>query len=425
MPAAAPDRAGIPRASRWLPLLVPLALAGCFGPPEASPDEARDPELDPSALGPGAELPFPPALPAVTAVEQALPPDPPASSGEERLQPGVVASVQVTDEPALSVPRTRVGRDGSLFLPFLGRFQAAGLTRGELAQRLERALSERGYLRRAQVHVEVLEQSGRQAYVLGRVGKPGAYDLPFHQALTLTQLIAMSGGLATSKGDLEADPSAILLIRTEGGKRTSYRVNFLDVVGQDDLRADVVVQDQDVVYVPPKRELFIFGSVRVPGGYQLADRARLAIDEALALAGGFQESADLDGILLVRRTSEGSQTYRIPSDPVARAGIQVTAGDTIIVPGRTVRRVYVLGSVGQQGGYPIDERDLTVTRVLSLAGGLSRIAAANSVRLIRRGSDGKPRVYSVPVAEIISSGDLSRDPVLLPGDLIWVPEGFF
>lgn len=413
-----------PRAS--FPLALLLGLLGCFGPEEAPPGVARAPELESAPVGEA--LPFPPPLPPLppSTAGADLPQGQPQGSGEERLQPGVVASVQVTDEPALSVLRARVGRDGALFLPFLGRVEAAGLTPTDLATRLERALSERGYLRRAQVHVEVLEQSGRHAYVLGRVGSPGAYDLPFHQDLTLTQLIAMAGGLATSKSDLEADPSAILLIRSlPSGARKSYRINFLDVVAQDELRGDVAILDQDVVYVPPKRELFIFGSVRVPGGYQLADRSRLGVDEALALAGGFQESADVEGILLVRRTSEGSQTYRLPSDPLARTGVLVTAGDTIIVPGRSVRRVYVLGAVGTQGGIPLDERDLTVTKVLALAGGLSRIAAANSVRLIRRGPDGTKRVYSVPVADIIASGDLSRDPVLLPGDIIWVPEGFF
>lgn len=410
-----------------LAMAAAIASGGCFGPGEAPANVARDPELDVGSTR-GEELPLPPPLPALPPnVSNELPQSPRlALDGEERLQPGVVAAVQVTDEPALSVARARVGRDGALFLPFLGRVEAAGLTPAELSNRVERALSERGYLRHAQVHVEVLEQSGRHAYVLGRVGHPGAYDLPFHQSLTLTQLIAMSGGLATSKNDLEADPSAILLIRTGAdGVRKSYRINFLDVVAQDELRGDVTILDQDVVYVPPKRELFIFGSVRVPGGYQLADRSRLGIDEALALAGGFEESADLEGILLVRRTADGSQTYRIPSEPIERASVLVTAGDTIIVPGRTVRRVYVLGSVGHQGGIPLDERDLTVTKVLALAGGLSRVAAANSVRLIRRGPDGTRRVYSVPVAEIISSGDLNRDPVLLPGDIIWVPEGFF
>ena len=45
--------------------------------------------------------------------------------------------------------------------------------------------------------------------------------------------------------------------------------------------------------------------------------------------------------------------------------------------------------------------------------------------LIRRGADGQKRMYTVPVATIIETGDLARDPVVMPGDIIFVPEGFF
>ena len=44
---------------------------------------------------------------------------------------------------------------------------------------------------------------------------------------------------------------------------------------------------------------------------------------------------------------------------------------------------------------------------------------------LARGADGKKRVYLVRVNDIIRDGDLDRDPVVLPGDIIWVPEGFF
>ena len=144
----------------------------------------------------------------------------------------------------------------------------------------------------------------------------------------------------------------------------------------------------------------------------------------LGLAGGFTDNADRDGVLLIRRSARGGVTYRIPNDPRERAAVEVTANDTIIVPARAVSRVFVLGSVANQGGIALDSEGLTVTKALALAGGLSRIAAANSVELIRT-VDGKRKVYPVPVADIIAGGDISLDPVLQPGDLIWVPEGFF
>lgn len=410
---------------RRLPWPALCLLAGCalFGPPEA-PRRDGPSEPVPAAPGPGRELPLPPPLPRV---QQGAPELPPSRHlvGDDRLEPGVVLAIMVTNEPALSVDRAPVGRDGAVFLPFLGRVAASGRTPIELAAALEQELSRRGYLRHPQVDVQVLAQSGRRAYVLGRVGRPGAYDLPFDRNVTLLQLIAMAGGLATGKSDLEADPSSIRLVRTVDGERRIYRLSFLDIVNQDHLAGDVAIQDGDVLFVPPKQELFIFGSVRNPGGFPLSDGGRLRIDEALSLAGGFSETADRDGVLLIRRTPQGAQTYGLPADPLARADVEVTANDTIVVPDRSIRRVFVLGAVGRQGGIGLDESDLTVTKVLALAGGTARVAATNSTRLIRRGADGQKRVYTVPVATIIETGDVDRDPVVLPGDIIFVPEGFF
>ncbi len=402
-----------------------LALAGCglFGPPEAPPDVASG-DVVPQSAGPGRELPPPPPLPPVEQPGTELPPARQVT-GDDRLEPGVVLAITVTNEPSLSVDRAPVGRDGAVFVPFLGRVQAAGRTPLELAATLEQELTRKEYLRHPQVDVQVLAQSGRRAYVLGRVGNPGAYDLPFDRNLTLLQLIAMAGGLATGKSDLEADPSAIRLIRTVDDQRRIYRLSFLDIVNQAQLGADVAIQDGDVVFVPPKQELFIFGSVRNPGGFPLSDGGRLRIDEALSLAGGFSETADRDGVILIRRTPKGAQTYGIPTEALARAEVEVTANDTVVVPDRAIRRVFVLGAVGRQGGIPLDESDLTVTKVLALAGGTAKVAATNSTRLIRRGADGQKRVYTVPVATIIERGEIDRDPVVLPGDIIFVPEGFF
>ena len=406
--------------------VVALAQTGClFGPPEAPP-RAGSPDGGPvvPVAGPGRELPPPPPLPPPIQPGVEVPPSK-VFTGDDRLESGVVLAVTVTGEPSLSLDRAVVGRDGAVFIPFLGRVAAAGRTPLELAALLEKELTDRAYLRHPQVDVQVLAQSGRRAYVLGRVGKPGAYDLPFDRNMTLLQLIAMSGGLATGKSDLEADPSSIRLIRTVDGERKLYRLSFHDIVNNAQLGADVSIQDGDVVFVPPKQELFIFGSVRNPGGFPLSDGGRLRIDEALSLAGGFTESADREGLILIRRTPGGAQTYGIPEDALQRAEIEITANDTLIVSDRAARRVFVLGSVGHQGGISLDEDDLTVTKVLALSGGTTNRAAANSTRLIRRGLDGQKRVYTVPVATIIETGDVDRDPVVMPGDIIWVPEGFF
>ena len=398
-------------------LLVP-ALAGCAG--LTAQQRAEFPPV-PARAAP-IPLPPPPPLPP-RAESNELPPQ--ATPSSDRLKPGMLITVEVIDEPSLTAKDVRIANDGRAFLPFVGRIRAAGRTPLELSEDLTRQYSDQGFLRDPQVNVVVHEESGRRVYVLGRVGRPGAFDLPADRPLLLSQLLALAGGLSTNKNDLAADPSAIRILRSVGGERRSFRLNFNEIVNQGNLLGDVTLQDGDVVFVPPKQELVIFGSVHKPGGFPLADGSRLGIDEVLALAGGFTDGADAGEILLIRRGPQGAQTYSVPTDPLARSAIEVTASDTIVVPARASRRVFVLGSVGKQGAYALDEPGLTVTKVLALAGGLDRIAAGNAVQLIRRDASGANKIYPVPVAEIIEGGDLDRDPLLEPGDIIWVPESFF
>jgi len=366
-----------------------------------------------------ATLPYPPPLPPLQ-ISRDLPPPP--TRDARRLSVGSILEVEVAGVEALSSKEARVGADGCMFMPFLGRIRAAGRTPLELGRDLERALNERGYLRAAQVNVNLIKEEG-QVYVLGQVGRPGVYALGVGRELRLSQALAMAGGIRSTPG-LKPDATAIRLVREVGGKRRTYRISFPEIALRGRLEADVELQSGDVVYVPSQQELFVFGSVNQAGGFFLEEGSRLGVDEVLALAGGFGEKADQDGLLLVRRNQTGIATYQIPSEPIQRSEILLTSGDTLIVPARGLRRVFVLGAVRSQGGIPLDEPDLTVSKALALAGGLNRIAAGNSVLLIRRGPDGKKHTYPVRVADVVR-GEPELDPVLEPGDIIFVPEGFF
>lgn len=81
--------------------------------------------------------------------------------------------------------------------------------------------------------------------------------------------------------------------------------------------------------------LYILGEVRTPGRYQV--KASTSLLQALALAGGFTEYADTNGIVVVRRDTRESvskeQRIKVKyKDLVMRGDVALSPGDTIIVP---------------------------------------------------------------------------------------------
>ncbi|MFW6028489.1 MAG: polysaccharide biosynthesis/export family protein, partial [bacterium] len=92
-----------------------------------------------------------------------------------------------------------VGAGGDLSLPLLGRIQAAGLTRDELALHIGEQMSQRmGLGRQPTVAIEVVEY--RPFYIVGPVATAGAF--PYRPGLTVLQAVSIAGGLRTYAGDM-------------------------------------------------------------------------------------------------------------------------------------------------------------------------------------------------------------------------------
>ena len=85
--------------------------------------------------------------------------------------------------------------------------------------------------------------------------------------------------------------------------------------------------------------------------------------------------------------------------------------------------ITVSGHVEKPGSYPL-KGELTVIEAVSLAGGFTKIAAKNSVKIMRI-EDNKKKTIIVRVADINKSGDKSKDVPLKRGDIIYVPESLF
>jgi polysaccharide export outer membrane protein len=85
--------------------------------------------------------------------------------------------------------------------------------------------------------------------------------------------------------------------------------------------------------------------------------------------------------------------------------------------------VHLMGQVGAPGPYRITHAN-TLMGTISKAGGFTPIAKRSKVKIIRR-ENGGSKVFFVDMTAITKEGRLQDDVVLMPGDVIIVPERFF
>ena len=87
--------------------------------------------------------------------------------------------------------------------------------------------------------------------------------------------------------------------------------------------------------------------------------------------------------------------------------------------------VYVLGAVSRPGGFVManDRTELTTMKVLSLAGGLTRIAKLKEAYIVRIDSQGKQSQTEVDLKAILQQK--AEDVQMHASDLLYIPDDHF
>jgi polysaccharide export outer membrane protein len=110
--------------------------------------------------------------------------------------------------------------------------------------------------------------------------------------------------------------------------------------------------------------------------------------DVISTAGGFTTSAGRS--ITVTHRNQSDKPVNVPlSRKLAdnpTSNIAVSPGDTILVHKADV--VYVVGEVNRPSGFLMDSDSLTVLKAVALAGGTTRLAKMNGVKIIRKGPDG-------------------------------------
>ena len=108
------------------------------------------------------------------------------------LGPGDLFDVRVFEEPDLS-GTYRIGPEGTIDYPLVGRIDVAGRLPGDLAVVLQERL--KTFVHAPQVSVLVREMNSKRVIVYGQVQRPGTF--PYSNPMTISQAISLAGGFTT------------------------------------------------------------------------------------------------------------------------------------------------------------------------------------------------------------------------------------
>jgi polysaccharide export outer membrane protein len=167
----------------------------------------------------------------------------------------------------------------------------------------------------------------------------------------------------------------------------------------------------------------VLGAVTLEGTFEVPREERVHVLRALAAAKGFKPEADPSQVQIISAAGEIRAVDARLGNAPSLARIVVEHGATIVVP--ETAKIYVTGQVNRPGGFtPTSGEGMTLMKVISLAGGPTRLARTGAVQVIYPGGPGGAEQTRVFDLDQIAA-NRSPDPPIYPGCRIVVPERLF
>lgn len=154
---------------------------------------------------------------------------------------GDVLEIVTWKEPDFSREEIVVRLDGNISFPLLNDVVAAGRTPVALKKTIEAKLKK--YIASPSVTVTIRNAASQRFYILGEVVNTGEY--PLVKDLTVLQAFALAGGFTEW-----ASKKEIILYRKENGKEQVYRINYKDIVKNQNFKQNIQIRVDDTIIVP-------------------------------------------------------------------------------------------------------------------------------------------------------------------------------
>ncbi|CAN5705710.1 hypothetical protein BH11ARM2_BH11ARM2_07110 [soil metagenome] len=337
----------------------------------------------------------------------------PTANASYVLGPEDVITVNVVDQLKFSgdfiVPDT-----GVLTFPGVGDVKVAGMTISALQITITQKLKQR--LLKPEVVVTLKLARPKRLYVFGDVRTPGIFEAK--PGWGIQESLSAAGGL-----NLGVQNQDVTVIIERAGTGERIQLPLTEALAQSaanrlKINPGDVVRFQAVSQTP----VYVTGSVKTPGLIRLRE-GETGVIEAITQSGGMNPDADLKNVRIMHLNGTQETVNLVPTlvrgEPAKLPNLQ--PGDLLVVP--EIREKFViLGFVNQQGYYPIPSgQTYTLSQAVAIASGSNSKARLSRVGMIRM-ENGKEvsRVYDL--GKFLKSGDSTMNPVVQPGDVIYVPE---
>ncbi|HUV30219.1 MAG TPA: polysaccharide biosynthesis/export family protein [Acidobacteriota bacterium] len=259
------------------------------------------------------------------------------------IGPDDLLQISFWQDPDLNT-QVRVGQDGKITLDVIGQIEAQGKTTEQLQNDIVRQIS-RLKQNISQAVVRVIAYNYNYVFVIGQITLPGKRS--FEEIPDLWTLINESGGttefadlrrVTIIRGGAEAGKVEVVNVRqaiATGKPETLPKIRRMDTI--EIPRLPVPVSAGAIFTTADRKNLiYVIGAVNSPG--PITYEENIDVLDALSLAGGPTDAADLKQARLVIKDGMYAQTIGIDLDKYWRSGRParyiLQKEDTFILPAR-------------------------------------------------------------------------------------------
>lgn len=162
---------------------------------------------------------------------------------EHVILPPDIIEVTSPTAPEIDHETHVVGADGKISLRLIGQVKVAGLTPVDVARKIEKLLST--YYVDPTVNVRIVKNGSKRIYVLGQVARGG--QLPYTGRDTVLSVLTQAQPTFLAW----KDQIKVIHPSHDGKKRHTLTVDYFKIAEQGDLSLNVILEDGDIIYVPP------------------------------------------------------------------------------------------------------------------------------------------------------------------------------